>query len=61
MTAPRSIAHIIVTEYGKFNLKAKNTWQRAEGLINIAHPDTRDELIKAADEQGIWRNSNKRG
>jgi acyl-CoA hydrolase len=61
VTAPRSIAHIIVTEYGKFNLKARNTWQRAEGLINIAHPDTREELIKAAGEQGIWRNSNKRG
>jgi butyryl-CoA:acetate CoA-transferase len=61
VTAPRSIAHIIVTEYGKFNLKARNTWQRAEGLINISHPDTRDELIKAAGEQGIWRNSNKRG
>ena len=60
VTAPRSIAHIIVTEYGKFNLKARNTWQRAEGLINIAHPDTREELIKAAGEQGIWRNSNKR-
>ena len=59
-TATRTIAHIFVTEYGKFNVKGRNTWQRAEGLINIAHPDTRDELIKAAENQGIWRKSNKR-
>lgn len=59
-TDPRSVAHIIVTEYGKLNLKGKTVWQRAEGLINIAHPDTREELIKAAEAQGIWRRSNKR-
>ncbi len=60
VTVSRTIAHIFVTEYGKFNVKGKNTWQRAEGLINIAHPDTRDDLVKAADEQGIWRTSNKK-
>jgi len=61
VTIARTINHIVVTEFGKVNMKGRNTWQRAEGLINIAHPDTRDELIKAAGEQGIWRNSNKRG
>ncbi len=59
-TAPRTTGHFIVTEYGKFNLKGKTVWQRAEGLINIAHPDTREDLIKAAEAQGIWRRSNKR-
>lgn len=59
VTDPRTVAHIIVTEYGKFSLKGKTDWQRAEGLISIAHPDFRDELIKAAAAQGIWRRSNK--
>ena len=57
--APRTMAHIIVTEYGKVSLKGQNVWQRAEKLISIAHPETRDELIKAAEAQGIWRRSNK--
>ncbi len=61
VTVSRTIAHIFVTEYGKFNVKGMNTWQRAEGLINISHPDTREELIKAAEAQNIWRRSNKRG
>jgi len=57
-TASRSMGHIIVTEHGKVSLKGMNVWQRAEKLISIAHPDTRDELIKAAQAQGIWKRSN---
>lgn len=59
VTDPRTAAQYIVTEYGKFNLKGKTTWQRAEGLINLAYPDFREDLIKAAEKQGIWRRSNK--
>lgn len=59
VTDPRSVAHFIVTEYGKFDLKGKTVWQRAEGLINLAHPELRDELVAAAQQQGIWRRSNK--
>ncbi|MDD3268746.1 MAG: acetyl-CoA hydrolase/transferase C-terminal domain-containing protein, partial [Syntrophomonadaceae bacterium] len=59
VTVPRSIAFTIITEYGKFNLKGKSTWERAEGLINLAHPNFRDELIKEAGKFKIWRNSNK--
>lgn len=50
----------IVTEYGEVNLAGLTTWQRAEKLIGIAHPDFREDLIKAAEQQKIWRNSNKR-
>jgi len=60
VTDPRTVAQYIVTEYGKFNLKGKTTWQRAEGLINLAHPDFREDLVKAAEKQGIWRRSNLR-
>ena len=59
MTDPRTCPVYIVTEYGMVNLKGLSTWQRAEQLINIAHPDFRDELIKAAEAQHIWRRSNK--
>jgi len=59
VTDPRSVAHYIVTEYGKFAMKGMSVWQRAEGLINLAHPQLRDELIQAAQAQGIWRRSNK--
>lgn len=60
VTDTRANSNYIVTEYGIFNCKGKTTWERAEGLINIAHPDFRDQLIAAAEEQHIWRRSNKR-
>ena len=60
ITTPRTQAPSIVTEYGIADLPGKPTWQRAEALINIAHPDFREELIRAAEEQNIWRQSNKR-
>lgn len=60
VTDPRSQAHYIVTEYGAVNLAGRSTWERAEALISIAHPDFREELIAAAREQAIWRESNKR-
>ncbi|NLW44569.1 MAG: butyryl-CoA:acetate CoA-transferase [Syntrophomonadaceae bacterium] len=59
VTVPRSIAAYIITEYGSFNLKGKTVWERAEGLINIAHPDFRDELIKEAEKMKIWLRTNK--
>ena len=50
----------VVTEYGCVNLKGLSSWERAEALISIAHPDFREELIQAAQKQKIWYHSNKR-
>jgi len=59
VTTPRSAVHNIVTEYGIAKLKGRSTWQRAEALINIAHPDFRDDLIKEAEKMGIWTKTSK--
>ncbi len=58
-TDPRSCVHYIVTEYGMVNLKGLSTWERAEALIGIAHPDFREQLIQDAEKMHIWRKSNK--
>ena len=60
VTDTRSNLHYLVTEYGIVNLKGLATWQRAEAIIGIAHPDFREELIRQAEAMGIWRKSNKR-
>lgn len=60
VTDPRSQTYYVATEYGVVNLIGRTTWERAELLISIAHPDYRDELIRAAEKQNIWLPSNKR-
>ena len=60
VTDTRVNTMFVVTEYGCVNLKGLSTWERAEALISIAHPDFRDELIKSAQAQKIWYHSNKR-
>lgn len=59
VTGSRTLTQWVVTEYGKVNLKGMSGWQRAEGLISIAHPGFRDQLIKDAALMGIWRRSNR--
>ena len=60
ITTPRTQTPSLVTEYGVARLSGLSTWERAEKLISIAHPDFREALVAAAQEQKIWRRSNKR-
>ena len=59
VTDTRANTMYVVTEYGMVNLKGLSSWQRAEALIGIAHPDFRDDLIKEAEKMHIWRRSNR--
>ena len=58
-TCTRTNPHYIVTEYGKVNLKGLSVWERAEALISIAAPQFQEELVHAAEKQGIWRACNR--
>lgn len=43
----------VVTEYGIANLKWRTLKERAQALIDIAHPDDRELLVEAAKEKRI--------
>ena len=60
VTDTRANIHYLCTEYGCVNLKGLTSWEKAEALISVAHPDFRDELIAEAEKLHIWRRSNKR-
>lgn len=47
----RAHVHYVVTEFGVAYLYGKNMRQRAQALINIAHPDHREALEQAASER----------
>jgi acyl-CoA hydrolase len=59
VTMPRPFVSHVVTEYGIVNLKGMSTWERAEAIIALAHPDFREDLVKAAEKLGIWRRSGR--
>lgn len=46
----RGDVHYVITEYGVAELHGKSIQERAKALINIAHPNFRDELMKYAKE-----------
>jgi acyl-CoA hydrolase len=43
--------HWVVTEYGITDLFGRNLKQRAQALINLAHPGHREELDRAVYER----------
>ena len=53
VSTPRSLADIVVTEYGIARLSGKTQRERTLELIGIAHPDFRAELKKEA-ERLYW-------
>ena len=59
VTDTRANVHYFVTEYGIVNLKGLSTWEKAEAIISVAHPQFREELIREAEKNHIWRRSNK--
>ncbi|GAA0713705.1 acetyl-CoA hydrolase/transferase family protein [Paraclostridium ghonii] len=46
VTTSRNDVHYVATEYGIAELRGKSLKERAKALINIAHPNFREELIK---------------
>ena len=59
VTDTRANIHYLVTEYGKVNLKGLSTWEKAEAIISVAHPNFREQLIAEAEKMHIWRRSNR--
>ncbi|MFO1462534.1 MAG: acetyl-CoA hydrolase/transferase C-terminal domain-containing protein [bacterium] len=51
VTTPRHYVQWVVTEYGAVNLFGLTDEERPAALIQIAHPDFRDELMKQARER----------
>ena len=48
VTVPRTLVDYVVTEHGIAHLRGKTIRQRVGELINIAHPDFREELMTQA-------------
>ncbi|MBO4923241.1 MAG: acetyl-CoA hydrolase/transferase family protein [Bacteroidales bacterium] len=51
VVTPRADAHWVVTEYGAVDLTGLSLQERAKKLINIAHPEDREHLDRAAFER----------
>ncbi len=58
VTVPRTYAHYVVTEYGIADLRYKSRRQRAEALINIAHPDLRG-MLRNSLKKNFYMQTNK--
>jgi acyl-CoA hydrolase len=48
VTTPKNTVDKIVTEYGVAQLRGRSIRERTRALIDVAHPDHRDELTDAA-------------
>ena len=57
VTAPRSQIHQLVTEWGCAVLVGCTKKERCKRIINLAHPDLRDDLFKEAETLGMLSRS----
>jgi itaconate CoA-transferase len=48
VTTPRNDVHFVVTEFGSVDLKGKSSTERALALIQLAHPQFRDDILTQA-------------
>jgi acyl-CoA hydrolase len=53
----RADVHYVVTEYGVAKLFGRSLRERAQALIEVAHPDFREELARAARERKLLSRS----
>jgi acyl-CoA hydrolase/RimJ/RimL family protein N-acetyltransferase len=53
VSIPRADVHWVVTEYGTAYLFGRSLAERAVSLIEIAHPEDRDDLLEAAVSLGL--------
>lgn len=49
----RESVDMVVTEYGVANLSGRTVRERAQALIDIAHPDDRSQLVERAKEEKV--------
>jgi len=54
VTTPRVDVQYLATEYGIVNIKGKSTEERAKEIANLAHPDFRQNLLRKAEELGLF-------
>jgi len=54
VTTSRNDVHYLVTEHGIADLRGKSLRERADALINIAHPDFRGQLAKELGEMHLF-------
>ncbi|HNW92642.1 MAG TPA: acetyl-CoA hydrolase/transferase C-terminal domain-containing protein, partial [bacterium] len=54
VTTPRMDVHYLVTEYGAVNLKGISSAERAKAIVSLAHPQFRDDLLRAAEEMNLF-------
>ncbi len=53
IVVPRGDVHYVVTEYGVVNLFGKSLQERVMAMIQIAHPNFREELFESAKMAGM--------
>ncbi|HVN72391.1 MAG TPA: GNAT family N-acetyltransferase [Desulfomonilia bacterium] len=49
----REAVDMVITEYGVANLKGRTVRERAQALIDVAHPDDRERLVEEAKRNNI--------